>query len=353
MSILRTALVLAACLTVEPVAAGSVLGRLRTAYAAQVQGTAAPTSEDYVAQLLADPTSPYSATIATPRFTNEVYWADVIGDEGGSESDVLARLQAELGLARARPGIDITPAPGFRDPFVSAHATKAGLDADIFWRMLDIHGHANAVRFASSTLGLQLLREQALATVPASRAALGVDVGVFQRVMRARHADEISDYDLRYLDTLVQHRLLHPLRETGLPTAWRIARIAAAFRDAQGYVGGPPCRSDATPDPRFAGTLAPGDERTPCLVAAHDRAVHRWYVDVLRQPPPAMQPHGGTLARIGALVAAVLPLVDMFAIAEVVEAAVADDLVSAEAASRAEAEAASERAARLTCGMPT
>ncbi|KJV35443.1 hypothetical protein VI08_07715 [Luteibacter yeojuensis] len=348
----RLTWLLAVVTAAPPTAAGSVLGRLQAAHAAQLPGAATPTSAHYVAQLLPDPASPYSDPIAMPAFTNEVYWAQVVSDMGSPEPVVLSRLRTELGLGRARPGVDVTPAPGFRDPFVSAHATRAGLDADIFWRMLDIHGHAHAIRFATQALGMQLLREQALAVEPARHAALGIDTGVFHRVMGARHADEMSDHDLRYLDTLVQHRLLHPLRGTGLPTVWRIARIAAAFRDARGYLGGSPCRPDATPDPRFAGTLGPGDTRTPCLVAAHDRAVHSWYVDALREPAPAATPAHGAMARLGALVAALLPLLDMFAIAEVIDAAVADDLVSVEAASRADAEAASERAARLTCRIP-
>lgn len=355
MALTRIAVALAAFAVAAPTAASTAWGRLQAAQAAQAattHGAATPGGAEYVAQLLVDPSSPYSELVATPAFTNEVYWAEVIGDTGGSEAAVLARLHVELGLTRARPGRDVTPRPGFRDPFVAAHATKAGLDADIFWRMLDIHGYPRAMHSAVHALGLQLLREQALALEPARRAALGVDVGVFERVMRARHMDDITDHDLRYLDTLVQHRLLHPLRGTGLPTTWRVARIAAAFRDAQGYVGGAPCRADASPDPRFAGTLAAGDERTPCLVAAHDRAVHRWYVDALRRPPPATERHGGTLARLGALVASVLPLVDMFAIAEVVEAAVADDLVPAEAMARADADAASVHAARLACRIP-
>jgi hypothetical protein len=354
MTMMRTtlAMALAACSAAAPTMASTAWGRLRAAHAATTRDGATPDAAAYAAQLLVDPSSPYSELAPAPAFTNEVYWADVIGEGGVPEAAVLGHLHVELGLTRARPGRDVAAKPGFRDPFVAAHATKAGLDADIFWRMLDIHGYSRALHSAVPTLGLQLLREQALAIEPARWAALGVDVGVFQRVMRARHEDDISDHDLRYLDTLVQHRLLHPLRGTGLPTAWRIARIAAAFRDAQGYVGGAPCRPDASPDRRFAGTLAAGDERTPCLVAAHDRAVHRWYVDALRRPPPATERRGGALARVGVLVASVLPLVDMFAIAEVVEAAVADDLVSAEAMSRADAEAASERAMRLACRIP-
>lgn len=352
MTLFRTLFVTGLIAAMHTAAEASVLGRVQSARSSVLPEAAPLSGEWYARQMLRTPDSPYSELETSPAFTNEIYWGLASADMAIPEDAALARFQVELGLTRARPGIDVTPRDGFRDPFVAAHATKAGLDPDIFWQVLDTHGYERAPRVATLALGLQLLREQALA-IPAERQpALGVDARVFQRVMRARHAGEISGYDLRYLDALVQHRLLHPLRSVGLPVPWRIARIAAAFRDAQGYAVSPPCLRDGKPHPRDAGTGVDGDTRTPCLVAAHDRAVHRWYVDMLRRPPPSAEKPGGTLARIGALLATVMPLLDILAVAEVLEAAFADDLAAAGAVSRAEADAASERAWRITCRIP-
>ena len=338
------------------VASASVLQRVQAERMAQLGTELALTQGDHwwAHQLLVDPASAYSETIDQPRFTNEIWWQAVLdGTHGESdEGDLLHQLRRELGMTRARPGVDITPGIGFRDPLVAANAAKAGLDADIFWHVLDMFGHAGAHRFASQTIGMQLLRESMAATPPDRQLTVGIYADVFRRVMAASHPSQLTAHDLRYLDTLVQHRLLHPGRETDLPVAWRIARVAAAFRDTQGYIGGPPCHPDATPHHRYAGTGRAGDQRVPCLVAATDRAVQGWYVDDMRQPNPTPPAGHHGLGGVALLLGALLPLLDMAALVEVVEASLADDMVAADAMSATDADELSERAARLTCRIP-
>ncbi|QWT19156.1 hypothetical protein KPL74_15560 [Bacillus sp. NP157] len=331
--------------------ASSILGQMQAERIAQLGIEQATDHDDawFAQQLLVQPASPYSDVVRTPSLMNELWWREVVDASAADDDQVLDALRRELGMTRARPGVDVMPAGGFRDPFVAANATKAGLEPDVFWHVLDLFGYEHAPRFASHAVGLQILREQIGSTPPARRAAVGVFDDVASRVMRARHPDELSTHDLRYLDTIVQHRLLHPSANAGLPIAWRIARAAAAFRDAQGYVTSPPCRPDGTAHPQNAGGGAPGDARIPCFVAAHDRAVHRWYVDDMRRTPLRPEPRHDGLARLGLLVGALMPLLDMLAMAEIVEAAVADDMVSADALSSSDAEALSERASRLAC----
>ncbi|MGN6481549.1 hypothetical protein [Luteibacter sp.] len=354
-SVIRAVMALLAMLTV-PVKAGTVIEAMQAQRVAQL-GMEASLAQDetwFARQMLVNPASPYSDAVAQPSFTNEAWWQAVLEAVGGDtgEEVVLARLRRELGMERARPGIDVTPGPGFRDPFVAAHATKAGLDVDIFWRVLDVFGYDLAPRFASHAIGLQLLRD-AMATVPAERhLAAGIRGDVLSRFMQARVPSDLTRHDLRYVEILVQHRLVHPGRDSQLPTAWRVARAAAAFRDAAGYVTGAPCLPDASPDPRHAGSGVAGDDRVPCLVAATDRAVHRWYIDALRRPPPRAPSHPHGLAAVLGAIGLLLPLLDMAAVFEVVEAAIADDAASLGAIADDDASLWSARAHRLTCRIP-
>lgn len=313
-------------------------------------------------QLLADPESPYSATVEEPRFANDVEWPEILAGLPGnlSTASAVAVLDWDLGLTRARPGRDVEPRVGYRDTFVAASATKADVDADIFWHMVDLTGFRHSTRAATYAVAMQILREQVRSTAPERRAMLGIDEDVFRRVMAASYLDQIPHADMLYLSTLVQHRLIHwqpgGRSTTGLralPAVFRIARLAAAYRDAQGYVGGFPCKPDATPRDGDAGTGAEGDERPLCFVAATDRAVHRWYIDESRrQAVHAPQRELSGMQRLAAFATAVLALLDLAAVVEIVEAIVADDLVTSEWLTPVEADLAAERADRLFCPMP-
>lgn len=315
-------------------------------------------------EMLVDPASPYSALHDRPSFMNDVDWPSVAADVPGSplsDDDVLAVLRWDLGMTRARPGVDVKTGRGYRDPFIAASAQKADVSPAIFWHMLDVMGYRRSTQAAFYAVALQILRSQ-LDTVPRDRqAALGVDAAVYDRVIAARHADELATHDLRYLATLVQYRLVHwqggGRAATGLrqlPVAYRIARVAAAYRDAQGYVSAPPCQRDATAAPTYAGSGGNGDTRPLCFVAATDRAVHRWYLDESRREAAWVPPRPDTngLMKVAAVVGLVFPLLEMVSLFEVVDAVIADDLVGAEAIEASDAEAFAERADLLTCHIP-
>ncbi|APG03347.1 hypothetical protein BJI69_05080 [Luteibacter rhizovicinus DSM 16549] len=312
--------------------------------------------------MLADPRSPYSTTRTHPDFTNDAEWPEVLARLPGnlSTENAVAVLGWDLGLTRARPGQDIVPREGFRDSFVAASATKADVDADIFWHMVDLTGFRHFTKAATYAVAMQILRRQILETDPARHASLGIDKDVFLRVMRAAYLDQVPTYDMQYLTTLVQHRLIHwqvgDRATTGsraLPAAFRVARIAAAYRDAQGYLIGYPCNSDATPRAGTAGSGVEGDERPLCFVAATDRAIHRWYVDESdRQARWVPERELDGVQRLAGFVAAVFVLLDLAPFVEMIEAVAADDLVTARLVTRAEADLAAERADSLFCPLP-
>ncbi|HEY4293817.1 hypothetical protein [Luteibacter sp.] len=315
--------------------------------------------------MLVDPASPYSEVQPLPAFVNDLAWPAALESlpEQLDDQQALDVIRWDLGMTRARPGVDIPVGAvhGYRDRFVAASAIKADVDADIFWHMLDLTGFRHSTKAAYYATGMQVLRNQMGTTEPAQLAALGIDVDVFRRVMQARSLSYIADHDLRYLSALVQHRLIHwqaggdastGLRE--LPMAFRIARVAAAYRDAEGYFVGSPCRPDGSPAANVAGTGMPGDPRDLCFVAATDRAVHRWYLDEVRAQaiPRRDRPEPNGLARLTGLLSLAFPLLEWVTAIEVVEAIIADDLVSAEALSVEDAEVASERADLISCRIP-
>jgi hypothetical protein len=305
-------------------------------------------------QMLDDPSSPYSGLLTQPAFTNEIAWADVIAalPPGMTEAEALAGLALELGLTRARPGVDVGPDASFSDPFVAADAAKAAIDTDIFWHMLDLGGYRHSARGASYAVALHELRRQAAAVPRERHASLHIDTSVLQRVMAARKWSEVSHHDLDYLRTLAQHTLIHrthgspgPTGKPLPPIAYRIARLAAAWRDLEGYMIAPPCFPDGS-------ARNPLDLDTLCFVAATDRAVHRWYIGELRRQASLASfdsTHGGDSSLLRTI-ALLLPLLDIVAIAEVIEATVVDEMVYDGTLGAEASEAAEERAASLTCG---
>lgn len=331
-----------------------------------VSTTEKQTHASLIRAMLLDPSSPYSELQPAPFFMNDVAWATAVSSLPGppiTDQQALDVMRWDLGLTKARPDIDVAvgSGEGFRDRFVAASARKADVDPDIFWHMLTLTGYRHSTKAAYYAVAMQMLRRQ-MAEVPARRhAALGIDAATFQRVMQAYHLGQVPEHDLRYLSTLVQHRLIHwrvggkastGLRE--LPVAFRIARVAAAYRDADGYFMGAPCTPDALPDKQVAGSGQPGDYRDLCLVAATDRAVHRWYLQEMRNEA-RLRPdrrHARSSQLLASLIAMVMPLFEMANILEVMEAAVADDLLAADAIGVDEAEVAAERADLLTCRIP-
>jgi len=257
----------------------------------------------FVRQMLVNPASPYSGLIAEPAFTNEVDWPGLLERIPGgplTSHQALAVMQWDLGMTRARPGIDITIKAGYRDDFASASATKADVDPDIFWHVLDLTGYSHSTKGAGYAVGLQILRRQLAETPEDRRIALNVDPDVFKRIMLARHFDEVTEYDLGYVSALVQRRLVHwsvgertshGLR--ALPVAYRIARVAAAYRDLQGYEAGYPCdRAANTATGSFKATR-PGTHAIEPPTPPPAPPAREWPVTTVRSvsPPQPIAPY--------------------------------------------------------------
>lgn len=331
----------------------------------------APTRGIDPASLLVRPDSPYSDVEHQPDFTNTSAWGAMLGDLPPSigYDDAVDIVRWDLGATRARPGMDVQVTRTVRlangrllDPFIEASLVKAGVDADIFTRMIDITGYRHSTKAAGYAVAMQILRNQMKAFPRERWSELGIEGEVFERMMSGTSLRHLTSYDLHYLSLLLQHRLVHrrfgiatPAGQRELPSAYRVARIAAAYRDMEGYLSYP-CNPDATPREGRAGQ-GEGDDRPLCFVAATDRAVYRWYLreaDDQAHPIPS-EPEKSGLARMLAAAALFMPLLDVAAIAEVAEVAaeeVAAEDVTAEAASAEQGiDDAVERASSLTCSL--
>ncbi|UPG90659.1 hypothetical protein L2Y96_02480 [Luteibacter aegosomaticola] len=346
---------LAACATLaSPCTWAGDIAVLHRVHASRLAGADLPSLAALSEGLLAGSGSAYSAIVSRPDFTNDIAWIDFLDSLPGQpgEAEVIGELALELGLTRARPGKDVPDRPGYRDPLVAANATKAGVDPDIFWHMLDLGGFRHSARTAGYAVALQALRRQ-IAAVPTDRhVANGIDASVLARVMAARYWDDVTPYDMDYLGNLAQSLLIRshvPTRGSDgtplPPTAYRVARLAAAWRDTEGYFTNPPCDRNGTPrEPAREDAML-------CFVGANDRAVHAWYIDELRRQAllPTPDAHKSGVTRLLTGVALLMPLLDIAALAEVVEAAIADDVAFDGMAQ--EAEAAEQRAAAITCRL--
>ncbi|MGA7439209.1 MAG: hypothetical protein WBW32_13895, partial [Luteibacter sp.] len=80
--------------------------------------------------------------------------------------------------------------------------------------------------------------------------------------------------------------------------------------------------------------------------------VHRWYVDALRRPPSRAPSRPRGLSAIFEAIGLFLPLLDMAALFEVAEAAIADEAVSVGTVAADDARLWSARAHRITCRIP-
>lgn len=317
--------------------------------------------------LLLRPYSPYSDVEDQPDFTNSSAWGAVLGNLPSSVGydDALDIVRWDLGATRARPDIDVQVTRAVRlangrplDPFIEASLVKAGVDADIFKKMIDLTGFRHSTKAAGYAVALQILRNQ-MAVFPRERwSELGIEGDVYERAMSGTSLRHLTSYDVHYLSLLLQHQLIHrrfgaatPAGERELPTAYRVARVAAAYRDMEGYISYP-CRADATPREGRAG-LGQGDDRPLCFVAATDRAVYQWYLGeaAAQAHPIPSEPEQSGLARMLAAAALFMPLLDIAAIAEVAEVAEAEEVATEAVAAEEGVDAAVERASPLTCPL--
>ncbi|MDF3980398.1 hypothetical protein P3W24_00085 [Luteibacter sp. PPL201] len=317
-------------------------------------------------RLLVDPGSPYSDVVDTPSFTNETWWPAFTQRVGShlpnAFAGTLATLRWQTGLTKARPDIDLavtaadTVAFGGRE--AAANAKKADLSPAIF-RQARLRHPSRPTAAAREAVAMQLLREQ-MKQVPREQwEAMAIRKDVARRYM----SDDI-DYPAATSDRAYLMSILHMAIRTGsmsispegtqrLPAALRVARAAAAYKDALGYFGGPYC-TDSKPSTGRPIDSSAFDHNSPlCFVAATDRAVHHWYRHEARLEasgrPLHENNHDGwnTLSR---WINGFMGLIEIATLTEFSEALAAEALDAEEAAASTEAPAP-RRLAPLICGV--
>ncbi|MBB3227895.1 hypothetical protein FHW69_002527 [Luteibacter sp. Sphag1AF] len=320
---------------------------------------------DFVAMMLVDPASPYSELEAAPTLTNDVAWFDAVSNLSVAGSPMspevaLAFLQWDGGFTKARPGQEISRiAP---DDFIAANYSKAGVDRDIFDKAIDLLSHRHSTVAANIAVGAQILRDRARGVDPSDYGKMGVRLDVLERFLATRNSDELLESDREYLSMTIGQEMNRwrvgratSRGDREIPTHFRVARVAAAYRDMQGYFATWPCDAQGNARLGYAGTQQPGDERPLCFVGATDRAVYKWYVGELWNQAHGMRERlhaegPSTASKILNLLAPALLLTDVGALLEFMEPLVAEEMYSSGLIEEKEAELASSRAEERTCG---
>jgi hypothetical protein len=262
------------------------------AWAAAQAHAAAPImvrDEVYAAALLMTPHDPYSPlrgmalAEADARFASpQLQEAFVVSDL----PDALVATRAlawQLGMTKAIPGFQVPYTRTFStlSARTHAHLVKAGVRYDV----------ANQVRSVSPSpaiaavyaVALQLMYDKLARLPEEGQAALGLRPSVAAEVMSADRADGISHFAWYTLARVFQEEISANQREAAsafgypqLSAGLRAARVAAAYREADGYgPGDDPCDAQG----RARHDAVPG--RALCFADATDRAVYQWFLDSL------------------------------------------------------------------------
>jgi hypothetical protein len=166
----------------------------------------------------------------------------------------------------------------------------------------------------------------------------------------AHGAQDVTDEDSHYLGAVLRGALSSralPYASgglpSGLPTVYRVARVAAAYEDASGYTGGPTCTDANPPDPE------PG--KPFCFAAATDRAVRSWYRrEVLwQQERHETSTQESLFEKAVHWLAPIVFLLDGIAFLELAEESIASELLADESITQEDAALATERAEIITC----
>ncbi|MGN6481554.1 hypothetical protein [Luteibacter sp.] len=247
------------------------------------------------------PLSIYTGIRAVPFGFRGTVWNRVfatLSDRGtpltrGTATEALAW---DLGMTNGYPGVDDAdnPAPDLGARWAGTQLAKAAVSEDIARRALALAGQGSFAVAASYAVAAQILADKLACFDQAQWASLGLRADVLQRFMLARSEADLRDYDLVYLVRLLQAELstFHAGEMTSagrreIPTALRVARVAATYRDMQGYVEDP-C-TDRGRERAGVASIAPTENtRHMCLVAATDRTILTWYqMNLASQVDPA------------------------------------------------------------------
>lgn len=324
-------------------------------------------TREFVSNFLKNPDSPYSDLHDDPPLTNEVWWFDFVDslsfDTTDKSATALRMLQWQGGFTKARINfeavVDTASLIAFKDPYVAANAIKAGVDPDIFWKARDLNGAMSTVA-AGNAVALQMLRDQVRNNAPEEYEARGIKPDVLTRYLKQDYPERVDQNDQSYLADLLGYAMskqtftIDAEGRRQLPAAYRVARVAAAYRDAAGYVNSKGyCRAN---DPRMGepiGSDATEYNRPLCFVAATDRAVQAWFRRQMAEEASkvrlAHQAPDWASIRFSFWLNTVLLLADLAPFVETGEAAIVDEMLSRGELAEEEAALAEERANQLTC----
>jgi hypothetical protein len=307
-------------------------------------GDAAMGTDRLLKHLLEKPHSLYSKLRIDPPFIGEPWWQafskEISGDVDDASLATLDSLRFQLGLTRARPGHEIQVTEkdiaAYKGRESAANALKAGVDADIFWKARDLNG-AKITVAAAEAVAMQMLRDQMYATPKADWPAQDVRRDVHDRYMAEIWPERLVEADQTYLANIASYALRKGGPTAGyahgpnqLPIAFRIARVAAAYKDSLGYFGEPYCVDDRPRKDLRTDASALDDHAPLCFIAATDRGVLQWFMGEMQLEAADVRIHENShegWSRLAMWFGQVLMFMDFAAFAEVIEGAVAEEVI--------------------------
>jgi hypothetical protein len=253
------------------------------------------TDESFAQWELQDPSSPYSVLAVrdlSPMTDAERFAAESFAIEGHipGQHELHERKQRELGYTKSRPWTDVVDeygAPINAIRGVPSHV-KAGVESDILIAVRDEVGRDYPAIGALYAVALQLLREKLDATPVADQRKVGLRKEALGDIQTSVGRWQPAGFDRQYLAILLDGEMrewnIGPPNDASvspLPVPFRVARMAAAYRDQQPY-SVDPCLNPREHNPATAGKG--GDDPRPlCFNDATDRAVYAWFVAELRR----------------------------------------------------------------------
>ena len=325
--------------------------------------------------LLVEPASPYSAV--------RPFYGDRVDDAWRRALQSLARSGAsmtideagrafrwDLGFTRAHPGTDVprvAGGSGMTRAWVIANMTKSGVDLDIFLKARDLVGPGDPVLAAPLAVAAQLLREQARDASRARDPYTGLWRAPLDRFVHAHSLEGLGEEHLSTMMQLLENELSswreRPPSADGLrqlPTAARVARVAAAYRSRQYTTAA--CHDDGSVDRDIASVSGDESDGPLCFADMVDRRVVDWFIPRLfddvasheadpGRDAPALQRLVTALARLRpAWAGAFVPSVQREALdTRVITAALTHELLGSGAVTHATVTAMDEHAVDVLC----
>jgi hypothetical protein len=322
-------------------------------------------------KMLETPSSPYSELTTKPDFTNMIWWPAFVERMAGSRpyESVLSTLQWQQGLTKARPGIDVDVSTEQKAAYLginaAANAIKAGLTPEVYMAALNRHSDMPTVA-ANEAVAVQLLGEL-MALVPREKwEANAIRGELYERyTVGGSHVPELTTGETNYLASILGFALSKggSSQRDGvqqLPAVFRVARAAAAYKDALGFISSRPICDGNAPAAGLPHLFeAASEDPRLCFIAATDRGVLDWYRHEGRREREHIRDvtrrQYGNHDKTGLLTLfnLVMPLMDLAAFVEYAEASVIDDLAASTTLRELDeaAEEASSRTSRLACGV--